>query len=101
MARLPNTEYCCEQCGYCLDGLARRGRCPECGTPFDHRNLKGIIAYNKIGCIPSLITLGGIVIAIGPLICGACIVLPSFVRKLLLIILCALLVGVWYSRRLP
>jgi hypothetical protein len=29
----------CVVCGYSLDGLAAPGRCPECGAPFDLRQL--------------------------------------------------------------
>ena len=33
-AELPLAGLRCAQCGYCLHGLALRGRCPECGTGY-------------------------------------------------------------------
>lgn len=32
----------CGQCGYDLQGLAMRGRCPECGQPFDVLSGRGV-----------------------------------------------------------
>jgi len=32
----------CVKCGYDLTGLAERGRCPECGRPFDRTTGEGI-----------------------------------------------------------
>lgn len=34
----------CETCGYCLDGLGPRKRCPECGTTFEHLRPRELVA---------------------------------------------------------
>ncbi len=30
----------CWRCGYRLDSIAAQGQCPECGSEYDHANLK-------------------------------------------------------------
>src|SRR3954452_2238911 len=37
--QLPLPQTHCAACGYCLNGLPSRGRCPECAEPYDNETL--------------------------------------------------------------
>ncbi len=51
IANLSDAQVCeiaidCPGCGYPLDGLGVRGRCPECASAFDRRELfNGLMGY--------------------------------------------------------
>jgi len=61
----------CSQCGYDLTGLPRRGRCPECGAPFDQAQPAADAQNAKAGRLqrygPALLLAG---LAAMCLVCG-------------------------------
>jgi hypothetical protein len=69
----------CQQCGYDLSGLGRRGRCPECGQAFDRVTGAGLVEppsrrterYDRGDrLMRRLRTLGLLVPSVVLLICG-------------------------------
>lgn len=50
-APIPCDDYpiVCAQCNYNLRGLPDPGRCPECGTPFDHADDRALYLFEQHG----------------------------------------------------
>lgn len=42
-----DTQINCSECGYDLLGVARRGRCPECGQKYDISSNQGVSQHSS------------------------------------------------------
>lgn len=59
----------CHHCGYDLTGLSGRGRCPECGKPYDTGSLYRV-RHRENPIARHITTIGFCVLALIVLICG-------------------------------
>lgn len=72
---MPSTDTHCTACAYLLRGLGERGRCPECGTRFDHTRVERprpkpsdfrqlVLAWERLGPSPRVLTIAVLIIGL-------------------------------------